>query len=188
MNLTEEKNLAGCCGIYCGLCPRYQSKAASKCPGCKILSLQLSCKLYNCCVKKNGFVTCIDCGEFPCDKYENFFDFDSFVSHRVCLPNLKRIKKIGLTKWLREQGKRRQTLENLLENYNEGRSCSFFCVATALMPPDLVNKAGNDTKKSLANNDIDESDMKARAKLARAVFQDHATKADVDLKLRKGKK
>jgi hypothetical protein len=188
LNLTGEKKLAGCCGIYCGLCPRHQSTAASKCPGCKVLSLTVSCKLYNCCVKKNGFETCADCAEFPCDKYENFFDFDSFVSHRVCPPNLKRIKKAGLTKWLREQNKRRQTLEDLLANYNEGRSCSFFCVANALMPPDLIKKAENETKKSLANNNVDESDMKARAKLARAVFQDHATKAGIDLKLRKGSK
>jgi hypothetical protein len=108
MKVAEERNLAGCCGIYCGLCPRFQSKAASRCPGCKILSLTISCKRYNCCVKKNGFETCAGCGEFPCDRYENFFDFDSFVSHKVCLPNLERIKNISLKKWLGEQSKRRQ--------------------------------------------------------------------------------
>ncbi|MHC4556489.1 MAG: DUF3795 domain-containing protein [Planctomycetota bacterium] len=188
MNLKEEKNLAGCCGIYCGLCPRYQSKAASKCPGCKILSLQLSCKLYNCCVKINGLVTCIDCGEFPCDKYENFFEFDSFVSHRVCLPNLQHIKKVGFTKWLREQSKRRQTLENLLDHYNEGRSCSFFCISTALMPPALITKAISQAQKRVVAAQIRDSDIKAKAKIVRSAIQDHATKAGIDLKLRKGSK
>jgi hypothetical protein len=188
MNLAEEKKLAGCCGIYCGLCPRHQSTAPSKCPGCKVLSLTLSCKLYNCCVKKNGFETCADCAEFPCDKYENFFDFDSFVSHRVCLPNLDRIREASLTKWLCEQSKRRQKLEDLLANYNEGRSCSFFCVATALMPLAQITKAISQAKKAMVADKIHNSDIKAKAKIVRSAIQDNATEAGIDLKLRKGSK
>ena len=88
MKMAEETKLAGCCGIYCGLCTRYQSTAPSRCPGCKTLSLEISCKLYNCCVKKNGLTTCADCDDFACDKYAGFFDADSFVSHKVCLPNI----------------------------------------------------------------------------------------------------
>jgi hypothetical protein len=188
MKVAEERNLAGCCGIYCGLCPRFQSKAASRCPGCKILSLTISCKRYNCCVKKNGFETCAGCGEFPCDRYENFFDFDSFVSHKVCLPNLERIKNIGLKKWLGEQSKRRQVLENLLDNYNEGRSCSFFCISIALMPPALITKAISQAQETIVADKIRNSDIKAKAKIVHSAIQANATKADVDLKLRKGSK
>ena len=184
MNLTEEKNLAGCCGLYCGLCPRYQSTAASKCPGCKILSLQLSCKLYNCCVKKNGLETCAACNDFPCEKYDKFFDGDSFISHRVCLPNLQQIQKVGLTRWLRQQNKRRQTLENLLADYNEGRSCSFFCVASALMPPVLVAKAVTQAQKTMGAEDVRDSDVKAKAKILRFAIENFASEADIDLKLR----
>ena len=188
MKLAEERNLAGCCGIYCGLCPRFQSKAASKCPGCKIVVLTISCKRYNCCVKKNGFETCAECGEFPCDAYEKFFDWDSFVSHKVCLPNLKRIKEAGLTGWLREQNKRRQALENLLDNFNEGKSCSFFCIAAALMPPESIAKAVQQAEKMMAAETVGAGDTKARAKIVRSAIQDHAAKAGVDLELRKGSK
>lgn len=188
MELAEERNLAGCCGIYCGLCPRYQSKAASRCPGCKVLSLTVSCKRYNCCVKKNGLETCAECADFPCDKYENFFDWDSFVSHKVCLPNLQRIKKISLKKWLGEQSKKRQILENLLANYNEGKSCSFFCVATALMPPSLIIKSISQAQKTIVADKIRNSDIKAKAKIVRSATQDNATKVGIDLKLRKGSK
>lgn len=184
MKLAEEKSLVGCCGLYCGLCPRHQSTAASKCPGCKILSLQLSCKLYNCCVKKNGLETCAACSDFPCEKYDKFFDGDSFISHRVCLPNMQQIQKVGLTKWLREQSKRRQTLEDLLAGYNEGRSCSFLCVATALMPPKLIAKAVKQAQKTMAAEQVADSDIKAKAKILRATIQDFASKADIDLKLR----
>lgn len=185
MKLAEERNLAGCCGIYCGLCPRYQSKAESRCPGCKVLSLTISCKLYNCCVKNNDFETCAECAELPCDKYDNFFDWDSFVSHKVCLANLERIKNIGLTKWLREQNGRRQILESMLANYNEGRSCSFFCLATALMPPDSITKAAKQAQKTMDAEQIPDSDIKAKAKTVRSAIQDNATKADIDLKLRR---
>ncbi len=188
MKLAEEKNLAGCCGIYCGLCPRFQSKAASRCPGCKILSLTISCKRYNCCVKKNGFQTCAECGQFPCDKYDKFFDWDSFVSHKVCLPNLDRIKTAGLRRWLGEQSKKRQVLENLLSDYNEGKSCSFFCIAAALMPPATVQKAVRQAEKTIAAGKTRGSDIKTKAKIVHSAIQANATKAGVDLKLRKGSK
>jgi len=31
--VEEERNLIGCCGIFCGLCTKYQSKAPSRCIG-----------------------------------------------------------------------------------------------------------------------------------------------------------
>jgi len=187
MKVAEERNLAGCCGIHCGLCPRFQSKAASRCPGCKILSLTISCKRYNCCVKKNGFETCAECGQFPCDKYDKFFDWDSFVSRKVCLTNLDRIKTAGLRRWLGEQGKRRKMLENLLAGYDEGRSCSFLCTATALMPPELITRAVRQAQKTMAAQATRGADMKTKAKIVRSAIQDHAAKARIDLKLSRGK-
>jgi len=148
--------------------------------------LTISCKLFNCCVKGKGFVTCVECDDFPCEKYEGFFQWDdSFITHKVCSPNIERINKVGLKMWLQEQSKRRQALENLLANYNEGRSCSFFCVATALMPVDSITKAVNEAKKTLVNNNIDESDKKAKAKILKSVIRDLALRANIDLKLRK---
>lgn len=190
MSLTEEKNLAGCCGLYCGLCPRYQSTAASKCPGCKVLSLTISCKRYNCCVKKNGFETCAECQDFPCEKYDNFFDWDSFVTHRVCLSNIDRIKQAGLTKWLRQQSKKRQVLESLLANYNDGRSCSFYCIAAALLPTPLIAKAVKQAQKTPASScrkagAVADSDIKSKARILRASIEDFACKAGIDLRLRR---
>jgi hypothetical protein len=184
MNLREEKILAGCCGLYCGLCPRYQSTAKSRCEGCKVISLAISCKIYNCCVKKKGFVTCADCGAWPCEKFEGFFDRDSFVSRKACRPNTRRIKKVGLKTWLQEQREKKVMLEHLLADYNEGRSCSFFCIASALMPVDLVKRAENEAKRKIADENI-QADIKAKAKVMRSVIQGLASQVDIDLKLRK---
>jgi len=148
MDTVEEINLAGCCGLYCGLCPRFQSTAPSKCQGCKILCQTLSCKIYNCCVKKKGLATCAECDDFPCEKNNPAaHQYEYFVTHKPCISNLCRIKEVGLEPWLEEQKERRLLLENLLVSYNDGRSMSFYCLAAAVMPPELINEAVDKLKK-----------------------------------------
>ena len=53
MQDNEAKNLIGCCGLYCGLCSKYQSKAPGRCIGCKFGEQHLWCSIWNCCVKNN---------------------------------------------------------------------------------------------------------------------------------------
>jgi len=184
MKQVEEENLAGCCGIYCGLCPWFQSTAPSRCPGCRIRSQSVSCKRYNCCVKKNGLGTCAECRTFPCEKYEEFLDWDSFVSHGACLPNLEAIKKRGLKPWLKEQSARRKLLEQLLANYNEGRSARFYCVATTLLSPDVIEGTLKGTRQRMSMARTPDQDIKTRAKIVRTAIQERATAAGIDLRLR----
>ncbi len=184
MKQAQEENLAGCCGIYCGLCPWFQSTAPSRCPGCGIRSQSVSCRRYNCCVKKNRLGTCADCKTFPCEKYEKFFDWDSFVSHGACLSNLEAIRKRGLKPWLKEQGARRRLLEQLLAHYNEGRSASFYCVATTLLSPDVIAGALEEAQRRMNMAQASDQDIKTRAKIVRAALQERATAAGIDLRLR----
>jgi hypothetical protein len=184
--MMEELNLAGCCGLYCGLCPRFQSAASGRCPGCKTLCLTFSCKIYNCCVKKRGLITCAECDDFPCEKNNpETHQYEYFVTNKPCIPNLYRIREIGLELWLEEQRKRRLMLENLLANYNEGRSMSFYCLAAALMPLELIDKATNELNKRLVTSQVDSSDIKARAKALRGIIQSLAQESGIELKLRK---
>ena len=183
MNLVEEVNLVGCCGLYCGLCPRFQSKAPSRCLGCKILCLTLSCKIFNCCVKKRGLATCAECEDFPCEKNNpEIHQYEYFITNRVCIPNLSRIKEVGVEVWLEEQRERRVLLEDLLGNYNDGRSMSFYCIATALVPLELIDRA---VGEMLTSGRGDDPDIKAKAKALRAGLEDMASKSGIDLKLRR---
>lgn len=184
MKQAKEENLAGCCGIYCGLCPWFQSTAPSRCPGCRIRSQSVSCKRYNCCVKKNGYATCAECSTFPCEKYEQFFDWDSFVSHKPCLSNVEAIKKLGLQSWLKQQHARRNLLEELLAKYNEGRSASFYCVAATLLGPDVIADAVKEAQRQIDAEKARDLDIKAEAKIVRTALQTRATAAGIDLKLR----
>ena len=184
MKQSQEKDLAGCCGLYCGLCPRYQSTAVSRCPGCRVLCQTISCARYNCCVKKRGFETCAECDAFPCERYDKFLAWDSFLSHEVCRGNLDRIKEVGLSGWLGEQGERRRIVEHLLADYNEGRSCSFFCLATTLLSPETMGEAIRQADEEIAGQSVGADDKKAKAKIVRSVIQDRAAGAGIELKLR----
>lgn len=189
MSTLEEKILAGCCGLYCGLCPRFQSKAPSRCPSCHLGEQHSYCSVYRCCVTKRGLFTCADCDEYPCERLLRVLgveeELDSFLSHKPALPNLDRIREAGLETYLEAQRERRLLVERLIADYNEGRSMSFYCRACALMPPDLIRRALNEMERMLASEQVDGSDLKARAKAMRSLIQESASEAGIDLKLRK---
>jgi hypothetical protein len=178
MKNGEAKNLIGCCGLYCGLCNKYQSKAPSRCIGCKSGEQHAWCSIWNCCAKKHGFETCAECSDV--------FKCPIFLRREVAewIPaanNLRQIKKAGIERWLREQEERQALLEGLLQSYNEGRSMSLYCRACSRMPIDLINKVIGQAKQRLADEEVDKSDMKSRAKTLRAIVKDLASKANINL-------
>ena len=87
---------------------------------------------------------------------------------------------MGLEVWLGEQRERRLALEDLLENYNDGRLMSFYCLACTLMPLNLVDEALAEIKAM----PLDDSDVKAKAKALRSIIQELALKSGIELKLR----
>jgi len=62
---------------------------------------------------------------------------------------------------------------------------SFYCAACTLMPPDLIRQAIGEMEKVLASDQVDDSDLKVKAKAMRSSIQGLASQADIDLKLRK---
>jgi hypothetical protein len=178
MKISEARNLVGCCGLYCGLCSNYQSKAASRCVGCKLGEQHSWCSIWNCCVKKHEYETCSECEEvFRCDIYSR-----RKVSEWIpAAGNLRRIKKAGLKNWLNEQRERQALVEELLQDYNEGRSMSFYCKVCSRMEIESINKAIKETKNKLLREKVDESDMKSKAKILKTAIRDSALKANVDL-------
>jgi len=110
---------------------------------------------------------------------------DSFISHKPALPNLDRIREVGLETFLGEQRERRLLVERLLANYNEGRSMTFYCAACALMPPDLIRQAIDEMEQLLTSKQVNELDLKAKARAMRSLVRELASKSGIDLKLRK---
>ena len=80
-------------------------------------------------------------------------DSDSFITHRNMRENFERIRKSGLSAYQAELDEKVAILEELLEQYNDGRKKSFFCLAVNFcllytsMCPSLQSFAGWWTKK-----------------------------------------
>ncbi len=83
--------------------------------------------------------------------------------------------------WIKEQKERQALVEELLGNYNEGRSMSFYCKACARMPINLIYDAVKKSNKKIVSEEIDKSDIKAKAKILKAVVKNLALKTNVDL-------
>jgi len=84
--------------------------------------------------------------------------------------------------WLEEQRERRSAVEELLDNYNDGRSMSFYCIACRLIPINLISQAIAELKQIVSDNQTDGSDLKAKAKALRAIIQQLASQSGIELR------
>jgi hypothetical protein len=177
-----------CCGLDCGLCPTYYTKGPSRCPGCcgpNFFAKHPSCSIITCCVKKHDFETCAECEEFPCSKIEKWDLGDSFICHRASLINLQFIKEFGVDKFIEIQKERIEILEKMLDKFNEGRSKSFYCIATALLSIADLQKALKISEQQIKAINISSSDLKARSTILKGILNEFAAKDGIELKLRK---
>lgn len=176
------------CGIDCGLCPRYYTKGSSRCPGCggpNFSSKHPSCPILTCCVKKHKLEFCAECPEFICPKLSVWDKGDSFVTHKVCLSNLRTIKKRGLKPFLKQQKVRIHLLEKFLADFDEGRSKSFYCLACALLTVANLKKAFKVSQQRIKKEGVDKSDLKLKSQILKEELERFAKKQGVELKLRK---
>ncbi len=177
-----------CCGLDCGLCPMYYTKGPSRCPGCcgpDFINKYPSCSIITCCVKQHNFETCAECKEFPCSKIDKWDKFDSFISHKVSLTNLKLIKDKGLEEFLSQQQKRIEFLERMLENFNEGRSKSFYCIAAALLSVEDLEKSLEESIKHIKDKEINKTDIKIKSKILRENLTKSAKDKSIELRLKR---
>ena len=181
----------GCCGLDCGLCPRYYSSGPSRCPGCAGLDFfnkHPSCGYITCCVKKRGLEVCARCDEFPCSKFASWLDKltieDSFLTHQKIKPNLYFIRKQGLDKFLRQQRERMGLMEKMLKDFDDGRSKTFYCIATTLLPVTELKALLGEAERKVKLEKVKADDIKTKAKILRGLLNDFAVKGGVELKLR----
>ncbi len=141
----KKYDTIGCCGIDCGLCPRFYTKGDSACPGCGGLNFKNkhpSCGFLTCCVIKNGLEVCSECKEYPCKRFDSEKDgYDSFATHKKVFINLDFIKENGIDYFIAQQKQRISILRDFIDNFDDGRSKNYFCLCCALLPLDKLNEA-----------------------------------------------
>jgi hypothetical protein len=172
----------GCCGIDCGLCPRFYTKGDSACPGCGGLNFKEkhpSCGFLTCCVIKNGLEVCSDCKDYPCKRFDSEKDgYDSFVTHKKVFINLDFIKDKGIEQFIKIQKIRIDILNDLSTNYDDGRTKNFYCISCALLPVDQLQEI-----YGFAHNLNNELELKEKCKLIKNFLIEIADSINIDLKL-----
>lgn len=171
----------GVCGLDCGLCPRYYTKGTSKCPGCAgpdFFIKHPSCSFITCCVKKKNLEVCSECSEFSCSKfkseeeYQHVKESSSYPSYKKVILNLNFIKEQGIKKFIEQQKKRMMLLELMIKDFDDGKSRSFFCKATAFMDIAYLEESLEKAIQRIKTDKIKPNDMKSKAKILKEILNE----------------
>jgi len=180
----------GVCGLDCGLCPRYYTVGASRCPGCcgpEFFSKHPSCSFITCCVKKKNLEVCAECSDFPCSKfksdeeYQQLKESSSYPSYKKVMLNLNFMKEHGIEKFVGQQKKRIKLLETMIVNFDDGRSRSFYCKSAALLDLTTLESSLDKAIQKIKTDNIKPNDTKPKAKILKGILSGIALKEGVEL-------
>lgn len=166
------------CGLNCTLCTM---KLDGYCPGCGGGAGNQGCSIARCSLEHGNLNYCFECAEYPCSKYYGINEFDSFITHRNQLSDIEKAKSIGIKQYLTELDEKVVILKYLLQNFNDGRRKSFFCISVNLLSLADVKLA----MEKIEADSIYISDLKQKALIATNCFQSIATQYGITLKLNK---
>jgi len=176
----------GACGLSCVLCPNHNRETKSKCPGCKTEFRFLGpCPILHCALKKKGVEFCWDCPEGEtCEKWQHHGGFsrtnDTFICYQMLEDNIFFVNQHGISAFEKAQNERARLLKELLNEFNEGRSKSYYCIAATIFDIDELKGAID-----MARNKSADLDIKSKAKLVHAILDDIAERQGYVLNLRK---
>ncbi len=175
----------GICGLSCRLCPNYNADAKSRCLGCKSEGrMAVGCSFITCAIKKKGIEFCWDCEESKtCEKWrkhrESGKKVDSFKCYQKLEDDIAFIQKYGVAEFEKLQKIREQLLREMLQEFNEGRSKSYYCIASTVLEIEDLKEALNKAKKSSKGLKIKEN-----SKLLHSILDEIAVQKKYCLKLR----
>lgn len=176
-NFIRNDLLFSLCGLNCGLCSMHLD---GYCPGCGGGEGNQSCKIARCSLQQEPIEYCSRCQKFPCEKYEGIDEFDSFITHRKRMKDFEKLEAVGTEAYQAEQEEKVEILKFLLENYNDGRKKTFFCLAVNLLELSDLNMVLKQIK-----SDKEADSLKERAVKAAELFQAMADQRGIILKMRR---
>ncbi len=176
-NFIREDQLFSLCGLNCGLCSMH---LGGHCPGCGGGAGNQPCKIAKCSLEHGKIAYCNQCESFPCEKYSGEDEYDSFITYRNRYRDFEKLKKIGVKAYQEEQREKAAILKELLENYNDGRKKTFFCLAVNLLELNDLRKVMGQIKE-----DAPELSVKEKAARMAGLFQEAAAQKGISIKLRK---
>jgi hypothetical protein len=161
----------GICGLSCRLCPMYNTEAKSRCSGCKSPDrMAVGCLFITCAVKKKGIEFCWECEESnTCEKWKKHREtgkrHDSFKCYQTLEADISFISKSGIYEFEEMQKQRKHFLKEMLKNFNEDRSKSYFCIAATILELEDIQEALIQAKK-----ESDGLDIKKKSKILHSIL------------------
>lgn len=176
----------GVCGLSCRLCPRYHTESKSRCLGCKTETrMAVGCPFITCAVKKKGIEFCWDCEDnIACEKWNAHRAFgkqrDTFKCYQKLEDNISFVQRNGVDEFEERQKTRQKLLEEMLEEFNEGRSKSYYCVAATVLAVDELEEALRTARRQSRGMEVRE-----KSKVLHSLLDTIAERMDYSLRLRK---
>jgi hypothetical protein len=176
----------GVCGLSCRLCPRYHTETQSRCAGCKTESRILAgCTFITCALKKKRIEFCLECDEsISCARWRNHREsgkkHDSFKCYQMLEDDIAFMINNGVKEFEEQQKIKEKLLIEMLEEFNEGKSKNYYCIATTIFDvraiQDALIAAG---KVSIGLN------VKEKSKILHSFLNEIAVKKGVFIGLRR---
>jgi hypothetical protein len=176
----------GVCGLSCRLCPSYNSQAESRCCGCKSAErIRVGCPFITCGVKKKGLDFCWECTESgTCEKWKSHRDAgkigDSFKCYQTLEADIEFVFHNGIEEFEKQQKAREQILKAMLNEFNDGRSKSYYCIVATVFTIDELQ-----TVLATARANSSSLEQKEKSKVMHSTIEKVAAQKGYLLKLRK---
>jgi len=148
--------------------------------------MSAGCPFITCAVKNKGVEFCWQCKENEtCEKWrkhrESSKRVDSFICYQKLEDNITFIQKNGVHEFEKIQKKREDLLKEMLHEFNEGRSKSYYCIAATALEIEELEEALTKAKKDSIGLEI-----KGKSKVLHSILDKIAERKNYYLKLRRG--
>jgi hypothetical protein len=147
--------------------------------------MAVGCPFITCAVKKKGIEFCWECEESnTCEKWKRHREagreHDSFKCYQTLEKDISFIEKNGISEFEGIQKQREHILKEMLRDFNEGRSKSYYCIAATVLDLEELKEA-----VARAKNESEGMDIKEKSKILHLILDAVALKNKYSLKLRK---
>lgn len=178
-NFTRKNQLFSLCGLNCGLCPMYLGK---HCGGCG--NGNQSCKIARCSLDHGKIEYCYECENYICERYNGIDEFDSFITHKNQIADLEKAKIMGIKQYNNEQLEKIEILNTLLNQYNDGRKKTFYCVAVNILNLSELRELMSQISQEKTFEILNEIE---KCNYVYELFQSKSKELNIDFKLRRKK-
>ena len=147
--------------------------------------MSAGCPFITCAIKKKGIEFCWQCTENEtCEKWRKHRGFskqvDSFICYQKLEDNIAFIQKNGVNEFEKLQKTRENLLKEMLQEFNEGRSKNYYCIAATVLEIEELKEALNKVKEDSIGLEI-----KSKSRILHSILDEIAERKNYYLKLRK---